>query len=214
MTELTLVLNFIIIFLLVTAIVYGFILNRRINLIRNSGKELADLFRSFDDTILKAQVSIDDLKKVSGAISEGLQRKIDKSILLMDDLSFLNAKASEAADRVSNAMASFKRMEEKLPPIASAKSRNIVAMPLIMEQPGKSVIPEKSSLKALKRKALEDLLKEVSPGEEEKISKALPINNNSKSIIPKSLKNDEKSISLEKKQFSIASALKALGYGD
>jgi len=216
MTELTLALNFIIIFLLVTAIIYGFVLNKRIKLIRESGKELTNLFRSFDDTILKAQNSVGDLKKISAAVSEGLQKKIDKSVLLMDDLEFLGERAAKEADKASKVLANLKKMENSFPDAAKSSGRNVVRMPLITEEPRptKTALPTKESLQSLKKKALSDLLEEASRDEDIKIKTPVGVNNNLKPELNKPLQRSLDSKSLEKKQFSIASALKALGYGD
>ena len=59
------ILDIIVITLLLVAIIYGAMLNRKISILQQSKKELANLFKSFDETILKAQIGIDDLKKVS-----------------------------------------------------------------------------------------------------------------------------------------------------
>jgi hypothetical protein len=208
MTELTIALNFVIIFLLVTAIIYGFVLNKRINLIRESGKELSHLFRSFDDTILRAQKSVEDLKRISGAISEGLQKKIDKAALQIDELEFLREKASKAADDVSVAIANFKKLEGQSFS-GGDRSGNVVAMPLVMSPPpvpGRSMVPAKPGL-FKNKKALEDMIWEDTAGKKKTI-----VNNNIKA--PVDIQENEEKIKNEKKQFSIVSALKALGYGE
>ena len=79
------ILDFIVISLLVVAIVYGTILNRKISLLQQSKQELANLFKSFDDTILKAQIGIDELKDVSNEASELLNKKMDKANLLLKE---------------------------------------------------------------------------------------------------------------------------------
>lgn len=212
MTELTIALNFIIIFLLVTAIIYGFVLNRRINLIRDSGRELSHLFRSFDGTVLKAQNSIDDLKRISGAISEGLQKKIDKAAMLMDELEFMREKAVKAADEVSELLGEVQHIQGRAP-VSAKKNTNVVPMPLVMAPPAipaKSMVPAKSSSLFNRKKALEDMLGEVEPA-----PKAKPVVNNNVRVPAASANKNSKQLSdNEKKQFSIVSALKALGYGE
>lgn len=207
MTDLTIILNFIIIFLLVIAIIYGFILNKRINLIRQSGKELSHLFRSFDDTILKAQNSIEDLKRISGAISEGLQKKIDKAALLMDDLEFISNKVSNIAKSAETTLEKIKQNGGSKP---ANVNNNIGAMPLITAKPPSSWnnTQSKPSLQSLKKKALVDLLEEASI--DQASTKEQKINNNIKA----SKNPPAESKNVDKRQFSIASALKALGYGD
>lgn len=215
MAELTIALNFVIIFLLVTAIIYGFILNKRINLIRESSKELSHLFRSFDDTILRAQKGIEDLKRVSGAISEGLQKKIDKAALLMDDLEFMREKATKAADDVGRVLDNIKNIGARQPEKAN---NNVVAMPLVISPPpvpGKSMVPPKVPSLFKNKKALEDMLWDG----DEAAKKKTVVNNNSKNKNSKlqdeaTSKEDDEQEKNEKKQFSIVSALKALGYGE
>ncbi len=213
MAELTIVLNFIIIFLLVTAIVYGFILNKRVKLIRESGRELSYLFRSFDDTILKAQNSVEDLKIVSNHVSEGLQKKIDKAALLIDELEFMGEKTTKAADKAGMVLANFKKIEDKISIIdKNSGFGNHAAMPVTAQGSGKSVIPEKPYGQTQKKKALEDLLAEVSGLQKNIRMKNLGVNSNIK-ISARPLISGQ-SEELKKKQFSIANALKALGYGD
>lgn len=209
MTELTIALNFIIIFLLVTAIIYGFVLNRRIKLIRESGRELTYLFRSFDNTIVKAQESVGELKKVSEAISEGLQGKIDKAALVIDDLEFLSEKATEATNKVSRALVQFKQMEKKLPAASVVKAREAASSPLTTSKPApsKTMLPKKPSLQSSKKKALEDLLDDVS-GESKYIDKK------SKGVNSNKMQKSSLMPQNNTKKHSIASALKALGYGE
>jgi hypothetical protein len=206
MTELIIILDFTIIFLLVTAIIYGFVLSGRIKLIRQSGRELSHLFRSFDDTILRAESSIADLKKVSSLIEVGLQKKIDKAAMQIDDLEFLGTRASQAADKVGVAIVNFKKIEDKI----SANNSNNNRMVTMPQGPLKNRIPEKPPAQMRTKKQLEDLLGEIS-ATQQNIQKK-PVQNNNR-IVASGLVNQENDNNT-KKQFSIASALKVLGYGD
>ncbi len=217
------ILDFIIIFLLATAIIYGFVLNRRIGLIHRSRKELADLFRSFDGTILKAQMGIEDLKKVSSIVAEELQKKIDKSAMVVDELDFLSNSATKASEKLESALLSYKRIG--VPKNQESISTNTInTKPLVMEQPktGKSIIPEKPASLTKSKKALEQLLTEVSNKAKsmeaaERIQANAANTNatpNPQNILNKINLQRKLSSSEEKRQFSIASALKALGYGE
>lgn len=212
MTDLTIILNFIIIFLLVVAIMYGFVLNKRINLIRQSGRELSHLFRSFDDTIFKAQNGIEDLKQISGTISEELQKKIDRAALLMDDLEFLSNKAVTISKSVENTLERIKKSDSVLP--ANINRKNIPATPLISEKPVFNAENSKPSLNALKKKALVDLLEEASADVKRIQKKPVEIKPDIAVSKPTQIENKNENKNIDKKQFSIASALKALGYGD
>ena len=47
--------------MLSAALIYGFVLNRKINSLHQSRKELGKLFMQFDGTIIKAQKSLNNI---------------------------------------------------------------------------------------------------------------------------------------------------------
>jgi hypothetical protein len=204
MTE---ILDFIVILLMIVAIVYGFILNRKIVLIQNSKKELSNLFKSFDNTILKAQIGIDDLKKVSNEVSNVLQQKLDKAAFAIDDLAFLSEKAVE----ISANMEKIVSASRKAPSLSNDKVYSAELIKSMKQSAEKqkdrnSVLapPANTISGAKKTKMLESLLEKIS---EKRASKERISNDNA---------NEYKEARRESKMDEkvVADMLKAMGYGE
>jgi hypothetical protein len=199
MTE---ILNLVVIFLLIVAIIYGFILNRKIVLIQNSKKELANLFKSFDNTILKAQIGIDDLKKVSNEISHLLQTKMDKATFIIDDLSFLTEKATQTSINMEKLVSATRKtaalVDEKV--YSAERIKKMKEEFVIKPELNKNIITTEVQTK--RARVLEGLLEKISEkrsgGSKERIS------NDNKNALNNN-KDDEK---------LVADMLKAFGYGD
>ncbi len=207
MTE---ILDFVVIFLLIIAIIYGFILNRRILLIQNSKKELANLFKSFDNTILKAQTSIDDMKKVSSEISGGLQQKIDKAAIIIDDLEFLSEKAVEITVKMENKIVPIKKSLEAAKADSEKDSlynpayiQNIKQNDSFARSP--KISPTAMAADTKKARALENLLEKISKtnSEKEKYDAKPGLFKKFAAKPPKANNNE-----------LVEDVLKALGYGE
>jgi hypothetical protein len=207
------ILDIIVISLLVIAIVYGIILNRKIVLLQQSKQELANLFKSFDDTILKAQIGIDDLKDVSTEVSTLLNQKMDKAYLLLDDLSFLSEKITklnnEMDDKVKKTqqqvVSSFEKQRFDNSKNVSLKPTDVTALrqSSVINSPS---LPSKNNIKPFvnnkKAVALESLLEKIS---ERRITNAEPLTQKSnKNTLQKELDEEQ----------TVANMLKAMGYGD
>ena len=201
------ILNIIVIVLLTLAIIYGFILYRRISLIQESKKELANLFKSFDNTILKAQKSIEELKSVSGEISGGLQTKIDKAAIMIDDLEFLSEKATKVAKNLEDNFSTAAKREVR-PQQAQNNNNNGLSPEEIIKLRQASSAREKLQAKTPanqgkinkdKAKALERLLENISKENKAESQSKQGSKNNQKSSANKEVVSD---------------VLKALGYGE
>ncbi|MDA0781048.1 MAG: DUF6468 domain-containing protein [Rickettsiales bacterium] len=216
------ILDIIVISLLLVAIVYGVILNRKISILQQSKKELANLFKSFDETILQAQIGIDDLKKVSTEISGLLSDKMDKGYVLIDDLAFLTEKAEKVTqvmdDKVKKAQkkaAVIQAVKPVTPDISQGShvftSPNPEEIKALRQQNSLSnskTKPQENNIKPFvdskKAKALESLLEQINENKETQ-------KNNIKTNKPVSSfsNNNEK----DEEQI-VADMLKAIGYGD
>ena len=201
------ILNIIVIVLLTLAIIYGFILYRRISLIQESKKELANLFKSFDNTILKAQKSIEELKSVSGEISGGLQTKIDKAAIMIDDLEFLSEKATKVAKNLEDNFSTAAKREVR-PQQAQNNNNNGLSPEEIIKLRQASSARENLQAKTPanqgkinkdKAKALERLLENISKENKAESQSKQGSKNNQKSSANKEVVSD---------------VLKALGYGE
>ncbi|MFI3241148.1 MAG: DUF6468 domain-containing protein [Alphaproteobacteria bacterium] len=110
-------LNLIIILLLIPTIIYAVRLNANLNIFRENQKSLARLVESLNDATFKAENSIPKLKNITQASSSDLKEVVVKATELKDDLSFINQRADNLADRLEgvikdNREKSFKKKEE------------------------------------------------------------------------------------------------------
>lgn len=202
MTE---ILDFVVIFLLTIAIIYGFMLNRKINLIHESKKELANLFKSFDNTIVQAQKGIEELKVASGSASIELQKRIDKAEILIDDIKFLNQKSLEIGKRLDRATTNPAKSD------VSYDTKTLTPEQVKMlkkKNSNKDDSGKANNAKAKKReKALEGLLEKLAEkrNDIQSIESEEPLEMSTVSASSKSKKKDE---------MSVADVLKSLGYGE
>lgn len=203
-----LILDGVVIFLLVVAIIYGVILNRKIVLIQNSKKDLANLFKSFDNTILKAQIGIDDLKKVSNEVSHVLQGKIDKASILLEDLSFLSEKVIELTNKVERTVNNAKGAPAQ--PAERTYDPEYIKSMRESAKRQNDLVPAPAKVSAMsdpkKTKLLEGMLEKIA----EKRASKEAISNDNKGLlnnvsVAKKDKEDEK---------TVANVLRSLGYGE
>ena len=102
MDSLELLINLTIIALLVPTIIYAYKLNKNLSLLRENQKSLSQLISSLNEATYKAENSIPKLKTVTENSSEGLKEVIDSAKTLKDDLTFINERADNLADRLEN----------------------------------------------------------------------------------------------------------------
>lgn len=119
------ILNVVVIVLLIAVMMYGFALNRRISTIQNSKKDLAKLFKTFDVTIYKAQTSVEELKQASNEAANGLQKAIDRALILYDDLSYMNERAEKTATKIEKIVVASRPLDKKNIGDGSVRAENI-----------------------------------------------------------------------------------------
>ncbi|PIR37870.1 MAG: hypothetical protein COV35_08045 [Alphaproteobacteria bacterium CG11_big_fil_rev_8_21_14_0_20_39_49] len=216
------ILDIIVISLLLVAIVYGVILNRKISILQQSKKELANLFKSFDETILQAQIGIDDLKKVSTEVSGLLSDKMEKGYVLIDDLSFLTEKAAKVTqvmdDKVKEAQkkaAGIQAAKPVTPDIShnnhvftSPNPEEIKALRQRSYLSNSKATTQENNIKPFadtkKAKALESLLEQINENKETQKNN-IKTNKSASSFSNNNEKNEEQ---------IVADMLKTIGYGD
>ena len=86
--------------LLVVTICYAAILNRKLNLLRESKQEMEDLLGRFARSAKDAESGLADLREAAGTAGETLQDRIARGTSLADDLVFLVERGSALADRL------------------------------------------------------------------------------------------------------------------
>ncbi len=146
--------------MLSAALVYGFVLNRKINSLHQSRRELAQLFLQFDSTIIKAQKSVADLKEVANDTSRQLQVRIDDAGVLVNDLSYINDRASGLANKLESYIQQG-RNKEFTPMTVDQKTNRIPErkLPELRTASQAMALPEKGSLSSVS--TLETLLNKI-----------------------------------------------------
>lgn len=205
------ILDGIVIVLLILAIIYGIRLNRRIHLIRESKEELAQLFYSFDQTILKAEESVRTLKEMSTVSGDKLQQKLDAAMLKIDDLNFLQERADKAAIRLENLLE--RSRGDINVPSAHAPSLEEPAKPTPeqirqMRQSSAKATPQNDNQhgneSGEKVKAIEAMLHKIAMHKKDNSAGATPPASKAKKAPPPPPKT---------KEASIASTLRSMGFG-
>ena len=108
------ILNVIVIVMLGFTIGYCLRLNKRIMELRDSRKDLVELVKTFDTTMINTHKSISNLKEVSASAAHDLKDGISKAEELTSDLSFMNDTASKLADRLERMIDSARSANAQL----------------------------------------------------------------------------------------------------
>ncbi len=93
-----------IVVLLVAAIGFCVVLNRRLGALRRAQADLAQFAQTLNEATSQAQQDIEGLKAASVEMSRSLQDKIDKADALNSDLAFMTKHGSDLADRLEDAV--------------------------------------------------------------------------------------------------------------
>ncbi len=141
MDSLELIINLAIIALLIPTIIYAYKLNKNLSLLRQNQSSLSKLISSLNEATYKAENSIPKLKSVTEHSSEGLKEVIDSAKNLKDDLTFINERADNLADRLENVISAGREIKPAAPagrqpsaPFAEDKnedSRSLAEMELL-----------------------------------------------------------------------------------
>ena len=144
-----LLINVVVICLLVPTIVFAVILNKRLEVLRNSRADLGRLIEAFNDATTRAESGIPKLKQAADSAGSLLRDQIQKAQTLRDDMAFMIERADAAAQRLEKAV-------NTAPRPASSSADNAV-----YRQPSDN-IPAAPAPKSKKRKVLvenpEDLI--------------------------------------------------------
>ena len=100
MDSFELIINLVIIGLLIPTIIFAYRLNKNLSILRQNQKSLSQLVQSLNEATFKAENSIPKLKSVTEHSSEGLKEVVDSAKTLKDDLTFINERADNLADRL------------------------------------------------------------------------------------------------------------------
>lgn len=115
MDSFELIINLTIICLLIPTIVFAYRLNKNLSVLRQNQKSLAELVQSLNEATFKAENSIPKLKSVTEHSSEGLKEVVDSAKTLKDDLTFINERADNLADRLEIMIKDGRNIREDVP---------------------------------------------------------------------------------------------------
>src|SRR5574344_484957 len=113
MDSFELIINFSIICLLVPTIIYAYRLNKNLNILRQNQNSLSKLITALNDATFKAENSIPKLKTVTESSSSDLKEVVNNAKELKDDLTFINERADNLADRLENVIRDNRSTNEK-----------------------------------------------------------------------------------------------------
>lgn len=102
----TFTLDIFLIVLLVLAIGYGIVLNRRIVALRRDQKDLDKLAASFNDATQRAETAVAQLRTATENSVRALQQTINKAESIIGDLDYLLERGDRTADRLEGAVRS------------------------------------------------------------------------------------------------------------
>ncbi len=98
--------NIVVICLLVPTIVFAIILNKRLEVLRNSRADLGRLIEAFNDATTRAESGIPRLKQAADSAGSLLREQIQKAQTLRDDMAFMIERADTVVQRLEDSMRS------------------------------------------------------------------------------------------------------------
>lgn len=99
--------NIVVICLLVPTIVFAIILNKRLEILRNSRADLGRLIEAFNDATTRAESGIPRLKQAADSAGSLLREQIQKAQTLRDDMAFMIERADMIVRRLENSAPSM-----------------------------------------------------------------------------------------------------------
>jgi len=97
--------------LLIAAIGYGMVLNRRIVALRRDQADLERLAISFHEATTRAESSVGNLKKAAQKSSQILKDGIDQATRVRDDLNYLVDRGEALGDQLENSVRNFEKSD-------------------------------------------------------------------------------------------------------
>lgn len=141
--------------LLLITILYSWRLNKRISSLKSTKDDLSQLMKGFDDAIMRAEISIKELKHLTTQKSNEIQQKIDKAEYLHNDLVIMIEKSSDILHKI-----------EKNIPLYRNSTKSISRYNRKVSSPISSLTEERAEKKELENEAIN--LDYNSSGKEEK----------------------------------------------
>ena len=93
-------LDLVLLVLISVCILYSFTLNRRIRDLQNSRSEFVKIAKYFEESVSKANNSVNELNKLTSSTTKDLSSVIDKAEILHNDLVFMQEIGGNMAERL------------------------------------------------------------------------------------------------------------------
>ena len=122
MHSLEFIINIVIIALLIPTIIYAYRLNKNLTILRQNQSSLSKLIQSLNEATFKAENSIPKLKSATQSTSGELKEVVDSAKTLKDDLTFINERADNLADRLENVINNGRKIKETATPAAAVET--------------------------------------------------------------------------------------------
>ncbi len=170
------ILNIVISTLLAITVILGVKLGKRISAFNTSKEELGKFLVEFNNSILRAEKNINELKATGTQVDENLKAQIKKARFLANDLSFLAEKGESVASSLEEKISMSRDIYRKNMADSTAKATRIANPSLNTESATASrpKISEASSVKEPavpgKKNALDELLRQIAKKRDEIVS--------------------------------------------
>ncbi|MFZ4762235.1 MAG: DUF6468 domain-containing protein [Alphaproteobacteria bacterium] len=119
------VLDVVVLLLLAATIFYASQLNKALDKLRGGKAELAGLIRSLSEAVARAELSVRNMKQITGQYDETMHRQMASAKSLIEELSLINDTANGLADRLEKSVAASRQAS-----LASASMINSSGAPL------------------------------------------------------------------------------------
>jgi len=136
--------NIVVICLLVPTIIFAVVLNKRLEILRNSRADLGRLIEAFNDATTRAEAGIPKLKQAADSTGSLLRDQIQKAQTLRDDMAFMIERADTVIQRLENAINaspktvpadnSYRQMQGSVP-VSAEKSSKTRKKKVLAENP-------------------------------------------------------------------------------
>jgi predicted nuclease with TOPRIM domain len=106
------ILDCIIAIMLMISIVYSWQLNKRFATFRDNKKDFSELTRALDESIIRAENGIVELKNLNNKVNSDLREKISTGTTLYQDLAYIVDRAHVSIDKLDQAISEVRQLEK------------------------------------------------------------------------------------------------------
>lgn len=115
MGNLELIINILIIGLLIPTIIFAYKLNKNLTIMRQNQSSFSKLIEALNDATNKAETSIPKLKSITEHSESDLKEVVGNAKELKEDLTFINERADNLADRLEGVIKNGRNIKDPIP---------------------------------------------------------------------------------------------------